>query len=521
MLALCEPGAAPAAGRKQKGPRLVIQLARLGDFLQTTPLLAALKQAHPQSPLAVLVSPAQAPLARACAWVDRVLTLDTALVEDAAGAKGESPRLRLARLCGLLGPLWSFPAAEVFNLNLSRLTAALAQGWPEARRRGWRLQAGSLVGEPWAPFLMHLVGDRRLTRLHLVDILASYAQPARRPLDRLDHRVAPGAAARAGELLPPGARPVVLQLGANNDLRRWPLEFFAGLARGLLDLGAPVVLVGSGRERVLARRLLRSLGGAAPGVRDLMGRTDLATLGGVLARAALVISADTGTLHLATAVGAPVLALYMGPAQAHETGPYGAGHLVLQARDQCGPCQEHDPVCQGRAPCRRLITPELALAAAQALLEGKDAAQALVGLEIPPGVDPLEGVLDAFGQRYRHLRPRPLDTATGLALALRQAGRLLLRPAGEKPSPRDLERELAQEHRPAPGEHARGLAGLARAARSLAGAAAAGDGQAARRILAQAPGLASLGALVGPGAPEALAPACLEAARVLEMASDI
>ncbi len=521
MPALCEPRVGPAPGQPDPGPRLVIQLARLGDFLQTTPLLAALKQSAPRLPLAVLVSPAQAPLARACRWVDEVLSLEPSLVEDAAGAAGEGRRLRLARLQGLLEPLWAYPAGEVLNLNLSRLAALVAQGWSEARLRGWRLQGQSLVGEAWTPFLMRLVSDRRLTRLHLVDILASYGHPPRRPLDRLEHRVGPEAAARAAELLSPHTRPVVLQLGANNDLRRWPVSHFARLARGLLEAGHAVVLVGSGRERVLARRLGRELGGGAGAVLNLMGRTDLATLGGVLAAAALVVSADTGTLHLATAVGSPVLALYMGPAQAHETGPYGPGHLVLQARDQCGPCQEHNPVCRGRAPCRRLITPELVLAAARSLLQGDPATRAVAGREIPSGVDPLEGMQDAFGQRYRHLRPRPLDTATGLALALRRAGRVLLRPGGEVPGMDSLAAELAREHRPAPAEHARQLAGLARAARSLAGAAAAADAGAARRILARAPGLSPLGVLVGPGAPPGLVLACSRAAEVLAAASDL
>ncbi len=521
MLALCEPGPGPAPGRQDPGPRLVIQLARLGDFLQTTPLLAALKRSAPQRPLAVLVRPAQVPLARACSWVDQVLSLDPVLVEDAAGAAGEGARLRLARLLGLLEPVWRYPAGEVLNLNLSRLAALVARGWSGARLGGWRLEGGALVGEPWTPFLMRLVGDRRLTRLHLVDILASYGRPPHRPLDRLDHRLSPEAAARAAELLPPGDRPVVLQLGANNDLRRWPVRYFARLARGLTEAGHPVVLVGSSRERVLARRLGRELGRPAGAVCDLMGRTDLATLGGVLASAALVVSADTGTLHLATAVGTPVLALYMGPAQAHETGPYGAGHLVLQARDHCGPCQEHNPACGGKAPCRRLITPGLALAAARGLMRGDPAPRAVAGQEIPAGVDPLEGVQDQFGQRYRHLRPRPLDTATGLALALRQAGRVLLRPEGDIPGMEALAGELAGEHRPAPEQHARHLAGLARAARRLAGAAAAGDTPAAERILAQAPGLSPLGVLVGPGAPPGLVSACTRAAEALAAASDL
>jgi ADP-heptose:LPS heptosyltransferase len=511
VLALCEP-----AARHEADParRLVIQLARLGDFLQTTPLLAALGRPD------VLVTPAQAPLARASRHAGRVLVAEPARLEEAAAGPGPR-RLRLARLTGLVAPLAAHPVEEVLNLNLSPLCAALAAAWPGARVRGWRRgEDGRLRGESWMPFMLGLVADRRLTRLHLCDVLASYAGPQGPPLTRLDHQVSDEARRRAGELAPAGRPLVALQLGANHDLRRWPVESFAGLARGLAAEGARLVLVGSARERVLARRLARELGPAGEAVRDLMGRTDLAALGAVLARADLVVSADTGTLHLATAVGAPALALYMGPAQAHETGPYGAGHLVLQARDRCGPCQEDRPACGGEAPCRRLITPRAALAAATALLAGQGPAAAAAGLELPAGVEPLAGVLDGFGQRYQALAPAPLELAAGLALALREAGRVLLRPA-YAPAADGLAAELAAEHRPPAQADARDLAGLARAARGLAGAALSADAAAARRLAARAPGLKALAGLVGPEAPPRLARACRAAAEVLGRASSL
>lgn len=512
----CRAPRAPAVSAPAPaGPAVVIQLARLGDFLQTTGLLAALARQGREA--SVLVTPAQAPLARGCRFAGRVAVLDTACLEDAVAAR-EPANLRLARLGGLLAPAWRLPAGEVYNLNLSRLCALTALGWPGARVRGWRLDpdSGELTGEAWSPFVMRMAGARRLTRLHLTDILASYAEPETRPLDRLDYRVDPKARRRAAALVPPGG--VVLQLGANNDLRRWPLDSFAELARALLALGHGVILTGSSREQVLGRRLQRALGAQASGVCDLMGRTDLPTLAGVLQSAGLVVAADTGTLHLAAAVGAKVLALFMGPAQVHETGPYGAGILTLQARDQCGPCQEHNPVCRGRAPCRRLITPAAVLAASKALLAGADAARAAEGLPLPQGAAPLEGVLDDFGQRYRFLRPVPLSTETGLAWALREAGRALLRPS-YGPAPGGVRAELDREHLPPEEGAARQLQGLAAAAGRLAGAALAGDAGAAGRIMASAPGLRPLGMLVGPGMPERLAAACRLAARVMEEAS--
>jgi ADP-heptose:LPS heptosyltransferase len=497
---------------------VVIQLARLGDFLQTTPLLAALRAAHPQSQIAAVVACAQAPLARACRFVDQVLALDPATLQDAADPN-QPLGLGLARLSGLTRHLWEFPAEAVYNLNLSDLAAGLAGGWPGAEVHGWRIPSGGgrIVGQPWAAYVMALVGDRRLTRLHLCDILASYANPSAPPLTRLDHAVSPTAQAAAAQLIPTGQPLVGLQLGANSDLRRWPLDSFAGLARGLAKEGATLLLLGAAAEQPLGSRLQAMLG-PMPRLANLMGRTDLPTLAAVLQACDLVVGGDTGTLHLATAVGAPCLSLFMGPAQVHETGPYGPGHLVLQARDACGPCQEHRPSCGGSAPCRRLISPRMAHMAARALLAGAPAASAVAGLELPSGVEALEGHLDGFGMRYRPLCPRPLEGMSGLALGLREAGRVLLRPAYFL-DPLRLERELAAEHLPAGLEDKAALMALAVQAAHLLPAVNSGDRLAAARLAQAAPGLRPLIGLVGPAAPPRLLQACQTAQLTLELAA--
>jgi ADP-heptose:LPS heptosyltransferase len=506
------------------GDLLVIQLARLGDFLQSTPLLAGLKEEYPGESLAVLVTPAQAPLARHCPYVDQVLVCDPAVLTSLAREPEGVGEVRRAVLSSLVAPLWEYPAATVINLNLNRVSAALAAGWPAAHLRGWRYEPDqdALKGEPWSRFVLALAGDRRLTRLHLCDIWLSHAAGSPARLDRLSYAVEAQEDERARNLLPgrDGEPLVALQLGANNDLRRWPVNSFAELAAGLMDQGSRVALVGSDRERPLARRLKKRLGPAGEQVVDLMGLTDLPTLAACLGQADLVVGADTGTLHLATAVGAKVLALYMGPAAAHETGPYGPGHLVLQARDRCGPCREESPVCRGEAPCRWLIKPRAALAAALALLEDADAAGAAAGLDLPPGVEALEGRRDAFGQSYRSLLPRPLTASQAAALALRQAGRVLLR-CDYQSDRDDLGRELKEQFLPPLKEDGDALAGLDRAGRKLAAASRNGDLDSARRAVEEEPVLWPLADLLrGDNDPQlaranAAASAALEACRAL------
>jgi ADP-heptose:LPS heptosyltransferase len=89
----------------------------------------------------------------------------------------------------------------------------------------------------------------------------------------------------------------------------------AELAR---DAHAPLVVIGGPGDRELAAPLVA----AASGVHDLVGRTSLRQLAALLARSRLLVTGDTGPMHLAVAVGTPTLALF-GPADPRRTGPYG------------------------------------------------------------------------------------------------------------------------------------------------------------------------------------------------------
>jgi hypothetical protein len=308
---------------------------------------------------------------------------------------------------------------------------------------------------------------------------------------------------------------VILQLGANHDLRRWPLRNYADLAAGLMAEKVRVACVGSEREHRLAHRLKRLLGPSGQKLIDLMGRTDLPTLAACLQIADLVVGADTGTLHLATAVGARVLALYMGPAAVHETGPYGSGHLVMQARDRCGPCREEDPVCQGEAPCRWLITPHMALTAARALLKGDSAAEAAGNLELPAGVQALEAGQDRFGQVYLNLTPQVMTASLAASLALRQAGRMLLRPDYDHDL-NELDVELHGQYLPADDRERGEIAELGKAAADLSMAAAGGDISAARLAVQSEPCLWPMAEVVYRGEHPRLAQAAEAAAVTLE-----
>lgn len=434
----------PTLAKKQSAAQrlTVIQLARLGDFLQTTPLLAALNSQKDKI-IQTVVQPAQAALAWASGLVDQVYLLNPHDLQDILQQYQVWP-LKAAQLKGQLDWLKDIKSDTTYNLNFSHL-AALASGYVNSgQRRGWHFVGRKLTGEDWMAFVMAMAGQRRFSRMHLSDILASYADPPAPLLTRLAFIEQAAAQQKADALLGDISGPVVaLQLGANHRLRRWPSGNFVGLARQLISQGASLVLVGSHTETPLARKFMQRLSDAP--LLNLMGLTDIPTLASVLARMDLVVSSDTGTLHLATAVGTTCLALYMGPAQVHETGPYGEAHLTLQARQQCAPCVEANPVCKGQAPCRYLINPDMASRAAMALLQRHSPAQVVSALAIHNDISAFAGRFDSFGLSYQPLDNPPLNLENALALSLREMGRVIQRSQYQG---QDMGKEINAAYRP-------------------------------------------------------------------------
>jgi lipopolysaccharide heptosyltransferase I len=141
--------------------------------------------------------------------------------------------------------------------------------------------------------------------------------------------------------------------------KRWPAERFAALADRLVERqGWRIVLVAGAAEReqaAAAGALMKQ-----PHV-DLSGRTTLPQLAALLRRSALLLTNDSGPMHLAVAVGAPVVAFF-GPTDPRKIGPYGPGHAVLRAGIDCSPCGRRR--CAQGLACMNGISVDEAYAAA-------------------------------------------------------------------------------------------------------------------------------------------------------------
>ncbi|GGH45556.1 glycosyltransferase family 9 protein [Microbacterium album] len=171
---------------------------------------------------------------------------------------------------------------------------------------------------------------------------------------------------------------VVVHPGASASARRWPAERHAAAVRRLRAEGWDVVVTGGPAERELTA--LVSDGGTQ--ALDLGGTTGLATLAGILSRARVVVTGNTGPAHVAAAVGAPVVSLFSPVVPASRWAPYGVPHVLLG--DQTAPCRDSRATeCPVTGhPCLSSVTPDDVVAACEQLAGPSPASRSRAGQEV-------------------------------------------------------------------------------------------------------------------------------------------
>lgn len=319
---------------------LVIQLARFGDLVQTKRLLASLC-AEPDSQVHLCLDESLAPLARLLypsVILHPVCAHGTALAKLPAG---DQARLLLEKNVPAFRELAALPVERVYNLNFSPLNFRVAGLFEPGLVRGHVWRNGQEVVGQWARLAMRWSSMRRLG-LNIADFWA-WHHPAPIPAEAVN----PVAEGKGGGL--------GVVMAGRESRRSLPFKVLAALVSGLLDLrgGGPLTLLGSQAEAQAARQLERELPARHAGsVRNLCGATDWAGLVDAVGGLDQLLTPDTGTMHLAAHLGVPVLATFLSSAWCFETGPYGLGHLALQANLDCAPCLEAQP-CPSQVECLR------------------------------------------------------------------------------------------------------------------------------------------------------------------------
>lgn len=333
---------------------LVVAPSWVGDMVMTQPMLTLIKAQAPNTRIDVLAPSWVLPLAARMPEVHEGLSSPFRHGEFAFGK-----RRRLARD---LAPKHYDQAIVLPNAWKSALVPWLA-GIP--RRTGW-------TGE----FRHGLLNDaRKLDPLKLPRMVQRFcalaldrdailpsplpmprlaSDPVKRAalLDRLGLRADPPVACFC-----PGAE--------YGPAKRWPAEHFAALARALAQRGRQVWLVGSARDREVTAPIAAAVGSAC---RDLAGETSLDEAVDLLAAAALVVTNDSGLMHVAAALDRPTIALF-GSSSPAFTPPLSERARIVRTAVPCSPCFQR--VCPlGHFDCMRKLEPDTVLAHAEAILDG-------------------------------------------------------------------------------------------------------------------------------------------------------
>jgi ADP-heptose:LPS heptosyltransferase len=403
----------------------IVNLTRLGDLLQTSPTVAGLRRQYPGAEITLVVEKNFAEVCEAIPGVDHVYRIDL----DRLGHLLLAGGARVTEAYHLVRETVAELRAQRFDLALnfssSRMSAVLLGLLRVADVRGWSMTADGhrAIESAWSRVFATLCLHRRVACFNLVDCYRGVAGCLDQPHTGLAFDVADEARRTIAERLQAhgvddGARLVTLQLGASQPVRRWPLDSFAALAGELARDGCRIALVGGGGERELGQELTQACALGGTDVLDLCGRTTIQELAALLERASLLVTGDTGPMHLAAAVRTPILGLFFGPALPFDTGPYGEDHVLVHAAVGCAPC-DHAVRCLDPF-CRRTIEPGLVAALARARLGGDWSALASLGDAAPEPLRVYRTGFDEHGLfRCAQLGTRPPRREDELRTVLR------------------------------------------------------------------------------------------------------
>ena len=286
---------------------LCVRPDNFGDVLMTTPAFRALKETFPSCHLTLLTSSIGAAVASMIPELDDVIPFDVPWVASPT----ESNRDAVVTMANDLKQR-RFDAAVLFTVQSQNplpsamlcYLAEIPRVLGHCRENPYRLITD------WVPDPEVLVATRHEVKRQL-DLIGAVG--ATTTNTTLSLRIPPDAPDRARQaFLLAGVdslRPwLLLHPGVSEEKRRYPAESFAEAARQLIrQQDIQVVLTGSRSEQAYAERLREQIG---PGAFNLAGMLDLPTLAGLVAEAPVLIANNTGPVHLAAAVGTPVVVLY-------------------------------------------------------------------------------------------------------------------------------------------------------------------------------------------------------------------
>ena len=317
----------------------------LGDTMMATPTVSAIRKMLPKAKLSILAKPVFSTFWKEYPGVDEVIGLEKGF----GGFRRTVSNLKQKQ----------FDAALIMPTSLSSAFLAFAAGVPI--RIGWG-------GEGREIFLTHIVPRPQPRKKHLV---WEYLELAQNGLEtkisdktvRLYSSI-PQEAVRglrqvwADTGVPDKKAYIALAPGATyGPAKRWPLTYWKGLINRLLqERGESLLIMGGLEEEAYLRPLLEGLNPSnLKRLHLLAGRTTTTILAAMLSKCKLLVTNDTGPMHVAAAVGTPTVSIF-GSSSPAWTRPFGLGHEVIYKHLECSPCFQS--TCPIGYKCLNAVTVE-------------------------------------------------------------------------------------------------------------------------------------------------------------------
>ncbi|ULA59012.1 MAG: hypothetical protein LZF60_80408 [Nitrospira sp.] len=346
---------------------LLINITRMGDLVQMGTLLQRLQHEWPGAEVDLVVDQRFAPVAKLLPHLRHIVAYDFHRLVDESRAQTKDVVTLYQDMTRWAAPLVEARYDRVINLTFNRRSGLLTSyvGAKEIRGIAAPKDGDVTIHNPWMAYLTDVHHERRFNHFNLVDIYALGGSGSG-PFAPLSLTIAPDTAEWARSFLASQGKQeqswIAVQVGASDPMKAWRPELF-GQTLAALSRQAPVgyVFIGTEEERKaihLAHTTYRQAGGTAP-LCDAVGKTSLPQLAAVLSQCRLLLTNDTGPMHLAVGVGTPVIDLSVGHVDFRETGPYGPGHWMVQPDLGCAPCG-FDQVCFHHACNDRLVPDQIA-----------------------------------------------------------------------------------------------------------------------------------------------------------------
>lgn len=305
---------------------LIVRTDRIGDVILSSPVLEALKKKYPESRVSMLVSPYTKDLLQNNPWVDEVIT------DNDSGFKASFELIKMVRqkefdVVVLLRPTMRL----TFLLYFSGIKVRIGSGY-----RAYQFLFNYKIYQHRKTIKKHEL-EYNLDMLTPLGVNSEkilpkiYLSPEEENYSR---QIYEGLNIRKNDLK------IVIHPGSGGSSLNYPLERFAVLADKLIkELSAKIILTGNKKESAQSEKM-KNLMKYQPF--DLAGKTELRQLCSLLKGADLLISNSTGPMHIATAVGTPVVALFspLQVASPKRWGPYGEGNeVIMPPVDTCFKCE--------------------------------------------------------------------------------------------------------------------------------------------------------------------------------------